>query len=92
MIDGGGPCEYKQPRPLATDLPISNMQFPTDPPRSTICYGDGVFKEYINSARLIDPLLESDTFFFTAAAVRNLRSIAKRVDYDRNKTQILLPA
>lgn len=40
MIDGGGSCEYQQ-RPLATDLPISNMQFPTDPPRSTICYGDG---------------------------------------------------
>jgi len=44
MTDAGGPCEYQQ-RPLATNLPISNMQFPTDPPRSTICYGDGDVQE-----------------------------------------------
>jgi len=61
MIDGGGLCEYQQ-RPLATDLSISNMQFPTDPPRSTICYGDGDVQG-TSTARLIDPLLESDTFY-----------------------------
>jgi len=84
MTDAGGSCEYQQ-RPLATNLPISNMQFPTDPPRSTICYGDGDVQGTYQQRGWLTRWWR--TILFTAEIFAPL--LQKIIICDENKTQIL---